>query len=781
MFDDQMEISDNLEWMLQSRQVGDYTLVTTLVQEHYAQLNSFCLAILYPKNYHQAGIIAEKVLLEAVEEAGQYLGEMRVLVWLLKITINNYLDWSVGLRSLKPRFVDRRKIGVFSSDEEVDGVIWRAVRGLDEDLRIAFLLKFHQGLTEDEIALVLDVEEEEIVERLKFANQKISEVGESQVLKEAEIIASLKVQWPVEGLSEEEEIRIVHRILSRLRAKERGKHRAVIFGEFILITLAVVVVIGIGWVIRYLIPEPIQPDPIHQTELVNQLVFVSPTPGLTSPPTPFPKHAVLYIANQGETLNELAERFFLIVEILEALNNIPADQELFDGQKVMIGMRDNRLLAPSLVGGTQESISIQSTIVPLDLDSSAEKIRQRLFGSRSYWNTLWANEFVIQYGPPGYIGEPFVKRQQIWIGQPYFSYFLEGDTQGIVAYISITMAGLINYKNLLTGEQVSNAESELVLFSQNLHQQQLPSEFRESFQGEIEVLGIEEIDDREVLVFDWYEVWGVGDGRHRDLRGRYWIDTTYGVIIRRQIFNNDDFNQLVEDSEISAIEYNIDIPDRLFDSSQHYQTYFARDHRGDPISLDDTVPTEFLSHQEERENIPHPLPPEEFDPAQRRLSFQWTSLSAFDPQFGAHIDLFADGYYLGNIEFVDPNKIVCRRSPDGRLIAFTGLAQETLYENVPLRWFSLTDISAVHQALPEIAPSKFAFTPDSRQLAVYGCLRKEEQECGGYILDTETGNIIYDGPIDWDGFWGETSSPIYDWGVDKPSWYGGLGNCTEPP
>lgn len=46
MFDERPEISDTLEWMLQSRQVGDETLVYALVHEHYAAIHQFTVSIL---------------------------------------------------------------------------------------------------------------------------------------------------------------------------------------------------------------------------------------------------------------------------------------------------------------------------------------------------------------------------------------------------------------------------------------------------------------------------------------------------------------------------------------------------------------------------------------------------------------------------------------------------------------------------------------------------------------------------------------------------------------
>jgi len=132
----------------------------------------------------------------------------------------------------------------------------------------------------------------------------------------------------------------------------------------------------------------------------------------------------------------------------------------------------------------------------------------------------------------------------------------------------------------------------------------------------------------------------------------------------------------------------------------------------------------------------------------------------------------------------------------------------------------------VNYPLPEIIPYDFAFSPDNRQLAVYACEREGELDCGIYLVeissgettlltsvergngliwsqdsdalaiqgsflrqgkwrvlvfDAETGNVIFDGPFDWEGFWVSPESPIHDWGVPYPPIRGGLELCSSPP
>lgn len=830
MFVEIPEISDNLEWMLQSRQVGDVTLVHTLVKQHYAKLYSFGLA-LFNSNSKRAQQLAEKVIIEAVETAGKYRGEVRVKWWLLTKTIKTYQNWTVSQAKHKSRKKSLGKSTSGSLVREEDEKIRKSVCELDERTRLVFLLKYHQGLNKDGIAHQLNIQKEEVGARLNLAVRMVGESwwgSKTSILDGTTIRKFLFDWWPIFVQSEKDEIRVVNRILSILQAKARRKHRSVIFGEFLLIVLVMTIVFSISSMIKYLIPEPDAPKRILQTQIVNRIILITPTPVPTQQPTSFPEHAVLYIADESETLATIATYTNINVEILKALNGIPADQPLADGQIVMIGVKGNQVIVPdeSMIE-SQQSNTITKMGDPLHPSSSDDEIRKRLFDSRRYWDTLWAEAFTIQYGPAGYVGGPVVRRQQIWINQPFFSYFVEGDIRSEIEYITVANAGLIKYVNLQTGQELNTSGSDLVLFSENLHQLLLPSEIDTSLQGEIDVLGKDQLADREALVFDWYKVvpnQKIGDSKVH--QGRYWIDTSYGVILRRQIFTGSDLSQLFEDIVITSVKFDIDIPERLFEDSQHLRKNFVQDYRGEPISNDETLPTQFWLIYQESEKLLKPTPPSEFDPARGYLTFRWTTLSAFDPQLGAHADIFSNGFYLGNIEFVDPKKILCARSSDGKMIAFTGWSDEVRFGYVPLRWVNLDDLGSIQSLSAEIVPYDFAFSPDNRQLAVYGCQREGEEICRIYLVDTksgetrsltrveqgnglswssdgqsiviqgsllrrgkwrvlafstQTGNVIYDGPFDWEGFWVEPDSPLYDWGVDIPPVRGGLEICAEPP
>jgi DNA-directed RNA polymerase specialized sigma24 family protein len=834
MLEERPEISETLVWMLQSRQVGNKTLVFTLVHEQYAAIYRLAISLLYKSDPDMAAKLTEGVILQAVEGAQDYRGEIRVKVWLFRKAVASYQRMkSKSMLSASHSQVDQEDEG---EDLSVDGsnLIWKSIDSLEADNRLTYLLRYFHDLSIEEIAVVINIRVSEVEARLMLAKdllEKFFSEHQNSRPPAREITKALSKRWPLQIFSVEDEENIAKSLYLNLQEKERWKSTVSMIGEIALIATAIVIVAVMGLAITALSPEPTPVGSIYKTQLVNQIVHVSPTPGPTLPPTPFPELAILYEAEEGETLVDIADWTFLNVEILVALNNLQPDQPLDRGQKVMIGVRDPPQLMPTRSGVIPAVNTPIPSLEPLTLSSPHEEIRQRILDSRLNWHTLWSDAFIVQYGPPGYVGEPYVRRQQIWINQPYFSYLIDGGLVD-VEYISVAYGGLINFINLQTGEEQIKRESELIHYSHNIQQMLMPSELRENFIGELEVLNIAEVANREVLVFDWYTVDDInsdisgGQSETRLHQGRYWVDTYFGVILRCQRFVNNDLTQLFDETILTKIDFNFDIPHRLFNRTQPAQTYFAQDLHGNPASRVEPMPTHLWSPQPERTLTPRLPPPADLDPARSRLTFQWTSLSAFDPDQGTFVDLFADGYFLDNIEFADPYQILCTRSSDGNLIAFTGWSDKSRYGFVPLRWLSLTDLPNVHQFLPEVVPYDFAFAPDNRHLALYGCDRFEEQGCGIYILDTvsgegrrlteveggsgltwspdsgslaiqgsllrlgkwrvlifdvHTGNVIYDGPFDWEGFWIDPNSPLYDWGITLPPRRGGLEICSEPP
>ncbi len=76
------DISETLEWMLQSRQVGDEILVQTLVHEQYSAVYRFVHSVIDSHDVIHARNLVEQVISSAVEDPASYPGDLDVQVWL---------------------------------------------------------------------------------------------------------------------------------------------------------------------------------------------------------------------------------------------------------------------------------------------------------------------------------------------------------------------------------------------------------------------------------------------------------------------------------------------------------------------------------------------------------------------------------------------------------------------------------------------------------------------------------------------------------------------------
>jgi DNA-directed RNA polymerase specialized sigma24 family protein len=143
MFEKRPEISDTLEWMLQSRQVGDETLVHALVHEHYAAIHQFANSLLDTTDPDTATKLAEQTILEAVEGAHNYRQEIKVQVWLFQNVVALYKRLNPARRFVSSRSqVDRTGESV---DASVDHsyLIKNAIDSLEVNNRLTYLLRYY--------------------------------------------------------------------------------------------------------------------------------------------------------------------------------------------------------------------------------------------------------------------------------------------------------------------------------------------------------------------------------------------------------------------------------------------------------------------------------------------------------------------------------------------------------------------------------------------------------------------------------------------------------------
>ena len=532
------EISDTLEWMLQSRQVGDETLVKTLIQEKYAYVYRFISSIIESTDASRCEAITEQIISSAVKDPTNYRGDMDVETWLSRRAIGILREqketpWD------KPQ-EDMYLEGIPELEENRREIIsWYAALSCEQRVIVTLVYLFEFRISQ--VAAVLDMRQDAVEKMLDQARGSLLRSrNETQAKKsdKLDIQRALAAFWPGVVLDGKSEAAVARRILDDLHEKDQRKRNMVYLGEAVLAIFAIVFAFSLGGLIGWFTPQP-TPEIVHETRMVEQIIFISPTPGPTPTARPFPEKAVIYEAVGGETLYNIADKIYFNGQILSALNNIPVDQPLEAGQLIMIGISESKVIMPTMPGDISTPRAPLPTPEALTTDSSSTEIRDRITRANSYWQTLWADALVIQYGPPGYIGEPDFKRQQIWIDQPYFHYLLDGRNGGLVEYAYSVVGGWENLLNVQTGDLLSNVGPQELNFRPELKQMLLQNKIAADFQGEIEVIGEDVIAERPALVLNWYfdQELKSGSGMlnqpQRMLQGRYWIDKHLGLDGRR--------------------------------------------------------------------------------------------------------------------------------------------------------------------------------------------------------------------------------------------------------
>jgi dipeptidyl aminopeptidase/acylaminoacyl peptidase len=187
--------------------------------------------------------------------------------------------------------------------------------------------------------------------------------------------------------------------------------------------------------------------------------------------------------------------------------------------------------------------------------------------------------------------------------------------------------------------------------------------------------------------------------------------------------------------------------------------------------------------------------------------------------------IIADGYLLDVTRFGLPWVLRCDRSPDGQRLAFNTGTDEIAPADDSLQWLNLKDPQSIYQPLTGFHATSFAFSPDSKKLAVFGQGNgkwkrgiyllyigtgkrhflislaradslvwspdgeylalvgspKEEDEPSVIVVHVDTGQIAYRGEVEFQEGMSYMIRPIAGWGVVFPVERGGMEECAFPP
>ncbi len=212
---------------------------------------------------------------------------------------------------------------------------------------------------------------------------------------------------------------------------------------------------------------------------------------------------------------------------------------------------------------------------------------------------------------------------------------------------------------------------------------------------------------------------------------------------------------LPDEVEVTAVEYDIDIPQDLFDISLPWRGGYAADHTGQPAPQHGTVfeqPDISLDFDDRKNDLP-----EGYDPSMGRLDFRFP-IGRYKILSMAGTDIYADGYFLGRVDMGSPWNVTCQRSSNGQIIVYrtaTSNKDDLISLSNGPYYLRLDPPLEIRRVLPGAsrASEDFAISPDSQYVAVWACERNSDP-CGVYLHDLEnhTWRRLIDIPEEAGGF-----------------------------
>lgn len=375
------EFSGTLEWMLQSRQVGDESLVKILVQEQYSQLHCFVDSLMSSKHADTSGQITEKIIRRVVEDSTRYNDDIPVRVWLFRRAFSVVRGMGGSLGSVRGSNDDQltRRSGrdiINKIEDWFAGLNWK----MCSTVSLFYLFDFDTY----QIASILELSQDEVAAHLQEAKARFLaasyEPGKG-VNSDKDIRLLLKACWPELELEQKIEEQISARIINQLHVKNQRRKRICCFAEIFLAFSLLVTAIGMNRIISGIPPEPAA-EIITETRMIHKVIYVLPTPAPISSPTISLSETISSQTVRGGTQGALEDSKYSQAQSEEEFFNYPTDQTHKLSQREMIWIIESRMNYPTSIpsGLTMEPVMEN----PEPLRTESDRGDTTHYGANSY-------------------------------------------------------------------------------------------------------------------------------------------------------------------------------------------------------------------------------------------------------------------------------------------------------------------------------------------------------------------------------------------------------------
>lgn len=170
---------------------GDKTAFRQLYDLFKGRVYNTCIS--YLQHVNDAEEVTQDVFIEIYNAAGSYKGSATVSTWIYRITVNKCLD-KIRYNSRQKRFAflsslfkhdtgelihdppDFEHPGVSLEQKEKSRILFGAIQQLPESQKTAFILKQIEGLSQREIAAIMELGEKAVESLLQRAKANLRNI-----------------------------------------------------------------------------------------------------------------------------------------------------------------------------------------------------------------------------------------------------------------------------------------------------------------------------------------------------------------------------------------------------------------------------------------------------------------------------------------------------------------------------------------------------------------------------------------------------------------------------
>jgi hypothetical protein len=384
---------------------------------------------------------------------------------------------------------------------------------------------------------------------------------------------------------------------------------------------------------------------------------------------------------------------------------------------------------------------VEGKLPPLTTFSSSREINERIQLSSQQWKTMWADITVNFYGPAGYVGPPHSERHQLWIDQVGGAFQIIGPPQGIPDSIEqiilshknsptwLGFSGTTDYAKLGSQFPWFSIKTETVFlfpFAINYLFNTIDQDF--FLNASLSVIGKEIIADRESVII------GITSPENNTL-GKIWLDTQIGIILKEQYYDPLEFEKVIIESSLRRFRFDDSTPTRS--NRPENSTQAPRDHLPELPGLPEQTSSNKLNYP--MLGFQFRSPPSNFDLSQSRISFVKAERAVPAGEETGEYHIFADDYFLGDIEMINPLRLICDRSLDGSKLVLSEwfVFPTDVTNNIYL--FDLHEASLVRLDIPNTIIYRVSFSPDNASVIAAGYEELDGQN-KFYLINTTTGD-----------------------------------------